>query len=450
MEVSLRWLTVWSLVVYTSSALIHSTSAQAYDEYAHEWITRSAFDYLKNNRHIYPETTNWVEGLGPEETFLESMMVRAVVDTDYRSDTWLNAIFHPAINGAQSTDGVVAMFTTLFHFVTIKVPGRYWEYDGYSYRGNTHKGNDSYLAEPTLRISGKQSAPFGGRSPAGHPLRGADLGTYDVGFKGTLKDWNRMFEGNTHFASEAVFPPSYIPARTAFQKMLWSPRVRASSVDSWTEDQRLVTTWIHNTRWERSFWRGEVAGMPRYMDALGIAMHLIQDATVPHHVEDTSDRCHPEYERMVDQLTCGASGNLDYTTYYNGSFANDHGPHCNVLYDPEIVTKILFEEKLLEPISIEQRIMQAATLSSRWDWRVKSKLKYATTLPDGTFFEGKTCQALLAFPTIQEQAKYQFNLAIAETVAIFELSAHLYETRHFGEKAPEPVYNPFSAFFSSP
>jgi hypothetical protein len=243
-----------------------------------------------------------------------------------------------------------------------------------------------------------------------------------------------MFFGE-NLASRAVFPPSYVPAEIAYARMLDSPRAAADSVESWEETQTLVESVLSNGKLQRSFWRGEAAGLPQYLDLLGMVMHLTQDATVPHHVEDTSDRCHPEYEKMVDLLACGSGKPLSYESYYDGSYARG-AASCDHLYDADLVQGFLAEDGMLAPtsqISVSERMIQLAKRTSQWDWRAPGVGGgYATRLPDEQFFQASSCEEILSEPAVQAQAKIQFNLAVAETVALFEVAAHEYETQNAG------------------
>jgi hypothetical protein len=422
------------------------SASRAYDEYSHEWITRSAFTYLRTNPHFYPETKLWLDDLGGDADYLEEVLVRGVVDTDYRSDLWLDAWFHGLIEGSDS-DNFVADFTTMFHFLTVITPGEYWDYDGYSYRDGTKKGNDKYLGLPIIKVLGANSFALGGSPVSGHEIHGAVLGPYSAEFKGTEKDWKKLYFGD-NLASHAVMPPSYVPAEIAYQKMLGSSRSPADTRESWTEASPLVKTIFGNAHLTRQYWRGEVATLPEYVDLLALVMHLNQDATVPHHVEDTSDRCHVEYEKAVDQLACGTTGKLDYTNYYNGTFGSG-GAYCGELYDPSLVTQIISELSLMDAsdlLSVKDRMIRIALQTARWDWRVSSKKAYATLLPNGDLFTSKTCQAILSQQEVQEQAKYQFNLAIAATVALFETAAHEYETLHAEDAAPINLTPPWATF----
>jgi hypothetical protein len=402
--------------------------AHAYDEYSHEWITRSALDYLREHSHEFPETDAWVQKLGPQRGFAEEALVRSVVDTDYRADVWLDAWFHSPFVGAYS-DGAVTVFTTLFHFLNVTVPGDYWDHDGFAYRHSTQQGNDTYLNYFSVSVEGDQSPPLGGRAPADEVYHGANLGVYNTGFKGKRRDWRDLFMDS--FGGDAVFPPSTVPAQIAYNTMLRSNRATNDSTDAWSQNLPLVTGLFSTEYFQRNYWRGEISGLPQDWDLLGMVMHLTQDATVPFHVEGTSDNCHPEYESMLDQVTCASTESMDRSAYYNGTYSGARAG-CGALYDPELVGEILSQYPAMSARSgdpIAARMVEVAMVSSQWKWRTHHNHRY-TTLPDGATYKGKQCSDLFSIQAVMDQAKFHYNLAIAETVAIFESAAHDYEPAH--------------------
>ena len=405
-----------------------SNSAFGYDEYTHEWITRNALTYLKTHRHVYPETDAWVQGLGTNEGFMEETLVRAVVDTDYKTDMWLNAWFHKPFVGGQS--GKLAdIFTTMFHFLNVTVAGDHWTYDGYAYRHSTKQGNDTYLNDPSVTVWGSYSHPLGGLFAPGHNvIHGYELDAYRDGFRGNTADWNKMFFYDND-ASKAVFPPSNVPAQMAFNKMLTTPRATSNMTDSWNEDLPLISGLFSTNHTNRHYWRGEIEGMPKGLDLLGMTMHLTQDATVPHHVEGTSDNCHPEYESMVDQLACGTSGALNYAQYYDGSYDGAVQARCDALYDPALVAQVFNDHRSIDALldtSVHDRMQQIAFITSRWNWKNHG----STELPDGRIYVQKDCGRMLSIQAVRQQAKYQYNMAIAATIVLFEIAAHQYEALH--------------------
>ncbi len=417
-----------ALAVFALLLFQVSKPAYGYDEYTHEWITRNALTYLKTHKHAYPETDLWLRGLDSNEGFMEATLVRAVVDTDYKTDMWLNAWFHPPFVGGIS--GKLAdIFTTMFHFLNVSVKGDYWDYDGYAYRHTTKKGNDSYLNEPSVTVWGSYSRPLGGLFAPGHNVvHGTELGPYRDGFKGSTADWNNLFFYNND-ASDAVFPPSNVPGQLAFNKMLVSARSTSNMTDSWNEDLPLISGVFSTDHVNRHYWRGEIEGMPKDLDLLGMTMHLTQDATVPHHVEGTSDNCHPEYEAMVDRMACNTAGALNYGQYYDGSYDGAVEARCNFLYDAALVDQVFTDHRSIDALlntSVHDRMQQVAFITSRWDWKQHG----STELPDGRIYVQKDCGKMLSIQAVRQQAKYQYNMAIAATVVLFEVAAHQYETRH--------------------
>lgn len=408
--------------------IVLSSTARAYDEYSHEWITRSALDYLRDHSHVYPETDVWVRDMGLQRGFAEDALVRSVVDTDYRPDLWLKALFHAPFVGAES-GGTLALFTCFFHFLNVTTPGDYWEHDGYAYRHSTKQGYDRYLDLVSVGTAAQVSTALGGAAPEGMRLPSPDLGTYDEGFNGTQKEWKKMFDGGP--ASRVVFPPSTVPAQIAYGLMLQSDRAGRDKTDVWTVDLPVITGLVATRDLKRSYWRGEIAGLPRAWDQLGIALHLTQDATVPHHVEGTSDNCHREYEAWLDQLTCGSRTAMDHGGYYDGTYSG-YREGCGQLYDGALVARILNERPDLaadSDLSVAERMVQVAEISAQWKWRTAHGHRY-TQFPGSPRYKAKTCSGLLSIQAVRDQAKYQYNLAIAETAALFEKAAHEYESAH--------------------
>jgi hypothetical protein len=238
-----------------------------------------------------------------------------------------------------------------------------------------------------------------------------------------------MFDGAS--ASDAVFPPSTVPAEIAYQLMLKSDRTQTNMTDSWAMDLPLVTGIFSTENLSRSYWRGQVEGLPEAWDLLGMTMHLTQDATVPQHTEGTSDNCHPEYESMIDDIVCGAKSPLDRNRYYDGSYGGPR-PGCGLLYDADLVAEIIGEFPGLAPgtsITIEQRIVEVAERSAAWRWETSNGNRF-THLPDGHDYTAKECTGILNEKLVRDQANYQYNFAIAQTVSLFEQAAHDYELSH--------------------
>lgn len=405
-----------------------SVPARAYDEFSHEWITRNSIDYLRDHSHTFSETGTWIRSMGLSRGFAEDALVRSVVDTDYRRDLWLGGWFHPVLSGAQS-DGIVISFTSLFHFLNVTIPGTYWNYDGYAYYHSTQQGNDSYLSYVSVNVQGRYSTALGGKAPGRDETHEPNLGTYDLGFKGTRKDWRRLFDAAP--AWDAVFPPSTVPAQIAYAVMLGSERSSSDSSDTWTEDLPLVTGLFSTTHFLRKYWRGEVAELPREWLLLGMVMHLTQDATVPQHAQGTSDNCHPEYEDWIDRANCGSTTSMDRSAYFDGSYQGPQGS-CGQLYDADLVTLILSENPDLAATSelpLPERMIKTAQISAQWKWHSAPGYR-STHLPGGQEFQARECEELLSIQAVKDRARFQYNLAVAETVALFEKAAHDYEPMH--------------------
>src|SRR5262249_37552143 len=159
----------------------------------------------------------------------EELLIRATVDADYRPDNYLSTWFHSRFNGASSGKNS-SVFTSIFHFINVTSKGRYWDFDGYSYRKSTQQGFDGYLGLPGIVVRGDLSRPLGGRNAA-HASHGVDIGTYDLGFKGGVRDWRKLFQSKRS-VTEVVYPPADVPAQLAFDGMLHSERVASTLSDS--------------------------------------------------------------------------------------------------------------------------------------------------------------------------------------------------------------------------
>lgn len=411
-------------------------SAYAFSEYTHEWATRNAMSYMRTRANFFPETRAWTRELGNDEDYMEESLVRAVVDADYRLDAWLESVFHKPFAGARNSVGLVNLFTTMFHHLNVNAKGRYWEYDGYAYKHSTGSGNDAYLDLPTVVVKGGLSVALGG-TDARHPVHGIPLGVYRDGFRGTDADWRRMyFDGAS--AADAYFPPANVPAQRAFALMLASDRARLTEAESWNESFPLVVGLTSSVSLARHYWRGEIADLPKGFDLLGVTIHMMQDVAMPHHVEGTADQCHPELEALIDDLACGIEG-ADKKQYYDGSYggspeAGRYG-HCDRIYDPVMVERVFKEHPSLDPrrpMSVSDRIKALAFISSRWQWGVPEESVdfIGSILPNGKMYTGDRCSDFMAIPAIRDAAKYQYNLAVAATVSIFESAAHEYEKLH--------------------
>ncbi len=416
--------------IFITALVCQSSVAFGYNALTHEQITYSAFNYLESNNHFFQETQYWLSGLGNQKDFMKEILVRAAVDADYKLDLWLDGWFHPPSAGGKMNGGST-FFTSMFHHVNVTIPGVFWEHDGYAYRHSSKRGFDSYLATPSAYVRGDLSSGLGGHHHA-HPPHGIPLGAYKDGFKGTEKQWKKLFFGDNE-ATDAVFPPAHVPADIAFQKMLFSPRAKEDRSESWNARIPLVTGFFSDTTLTRHYWRGEVEQLPVGFDLLGLTMHMMQDVTMPHHTFGVADYCHVELENLTDKLSCN-NQNLNMKSYSDGSFGSNVGS-CQSLYDPQMVKELVYQWEALNPgkqYSISQRILSIAHISSRWKWGEPNNAMWflGTELPDGRVLMADRCKDLMKKKPVHEQLKYQYNLAVAATVVLFELAAHEYETLH--------------------
>ncbi|MBI3554933.1 MAG: hypothetical protein HY074_01560 [Deltaproteobacteria bacterium] len=405
--------------------------ANAYNAFSHEQITRSAFEYLRSHPHAFSETDQWMSLGGKRAGLMEETLVRAAVDTDFKSDVWLGGWFHKPFTGARTSTSF-AMFTRLMHFIVVNQRGDYWQSDGYAYRHGSHENNDAYLSTPSCTVVGKLSHALGGNNPA-FPQHGIDLGTFNEGFEGRPKDWHEMFYGNND-ADDAVFPPANVPAQAAFDAMLRSQRNTADITNSWTENLPLVTGIFSTGHLSRHYWRGEVTGLPNGLDLLGVTLHMAQDVTVPQHALGTSDWCHQELEDLADSLDCNTTKHIDITPYNQGNFGGSVYSQCHALYDDKLIAHAMATIPALNPaanIAMGERLREIAFHSSRWAWGdprdFNSDDDMGTVLPNGREFTADHCSGLLKHREVRNQLRYQYNVAIAASVMIFELAAHDYE-----------------------
>ncbi|MGZ3687499.1 MAG: hypothetical protein ACXVBW_04325, partial [Bdellovibrionota bacterium] len=247
----------------------------------------------------------------------------------------------------------------------------------------------------------------------------------------TDRDWRELFYGKNS-AADAVFPPANVPAQIAFDALVSSPRSASDLSDSWDERLPLVTGLFSTGYLERQYWRGEVATLPSAFDLLGLILHLTQDLTVPQHAEGTADYCHQEYENLVDRLACNTNYDVDQTPYQLGTYGSRV---CQNLYDPGLVEKILGEMQFLDPRtdeSVYTRLRALALLSARWQWGYPedSVDPIETILPDNEEFTGTQCATILDEASVHRQLRYQYNLGVAASAAIFEFTAHSFEKAH--------------------
>ena len=406
-----------------------SLKSWAYNSFSHEHITRNAVHYLKTHEPHHPEMNQWLNEGSEEKYLTEEILVRANVDSDYRSDLWFESWFHPATFGAFQ-DLLVYPYTATSHFLDISGPGRYWERDGFSYQRSSKQGRDALYDLPSVRVEGKISTAFGGTNDH-HVSKTPFIGNYRFEFKGSEEDWNHLYFEDTYL-SHVVFPPANVPAELAFQDMLSSPRADETFIDHWDESLTLASGLMSTKIVSRHYMRGEIQGLPSRLDSLGLTIHLAQDMTVSHHTLVSTDLCHSEYESFVDQLDAlQEASEIDSSGYQSGVFFGLQRSWKSFLYDEELVKKLLNEHpalKLSSEQSIKQRMYKVAEESNQWKWS-KDGPHYVLTLPSGETFSQKTCDLLINTIDVHQQIRIQYNLAVAFTVALLNLAAHDYETK---------------------
>lgn len=410
--------------------LVPATS-YAFDSITHEAITYSAFRHLETHAHLSPATDRWTSSIGRDRRFLEDLLARATVDADYHNDIWADGRFHLPFTGA-SNGQESSQFTTLMHYVNVTAPGRYWDYDGYSYLRSSRNGIDSYLNFPSLVPRGDLSVPLGGEN-TGYPAHGIGPGAMRLGFRGSDEEWRELYDRNTPMG-QVVFPPADVVAQTNFEAMLRSERSASSFTESWEETNPLVSGVFSTLHRRRHYWRGQIAGLPEGLDLLGTAFHMAQDISVPQHAQGTADNCHQELESLADRLTCGTSTDPDMSAYFDGSFGSEP-PDCQHLYDPELVERIRAEVHELDPgtpLSVRERIQAVARQSARWTWGTlhDGSSTMATRLPDGKVLIGDSCGELMKNEAVHRQLSYHYNLAVAITLTLFEDAALRFEDMH--------------------
>ena len=270
------------------------------------------------------------------------------------------------------------------------------------------------------------------------------LGAYKLGYKGTEKDWKKMFLSHQSVTA-TIFPPADVPAALAFDAMLRSERAVATETESWTDRLPVANTIFGNEMLSRHYWRGEIAGLPRGLDLLGLTFHMVQDVSVPQHSSGTADNCHQEIENLADQLACDTAHDLPESTYDDGSFTGD-AAGCQHLYDAQLVNQILKTVPELDAsreFTVRQRIQAVAIVSAAWRWGDPDDSVdfMGTRLPDGREFSADRCSDLMKIEAVRAQLKYQYNLAVAGTVTLFQSAATQYEARH-----GKPATSAFSIF----
>ncbi len=391
--------------------LFFTSKGHAYTNFSHERITRGALNYLRTHTHTFLETDEWARIMSENKELVDESLVRSVVDTDYKSDMWLGAIFHESFSGGIE-DGWVNMFTTLTHFMTIGVPGTLWENNGFSYKYGSKSGRDNMLNYFSLVLKD---------------------------YNGSTAEWRGKYPSGSK-VGDIIFPPANVPAEKALEILFSSKRATASRSINWDERLALISGIFKTEHPIRHFWRGEIKGLPVRFDQLGVALHMIQDMTVPHHSMSTSDLCHHEYEFAVDNLAC-PNGKINYRPYHDGSYFGDVYPQCESLYDEKMITRLMGEVPALRldgTLGLSERMQKIAEMSHLWSWQFLANKKIQLKFPDGNKIEAESCTTLMNHDKFKEQVKYQYNLAIAASVSVFESVAYRYESA----QTCGPLYTP--------
>lgn len=399
--------------------------ALAYKTFAHERLTREALTYIRGHAALHQRAAAWILGDPLVERMIDETLVRSNVDMDYRSDIWFRAALHPPFAGVMN-DGWINVFSTLTHFMNITKPGKYWAFDGYSFDGSTQQGKDKLLDLPTLRLLVNQSPPFGGEQNSVHPSD-MSLGELNVGFTGSRRDWAELYRPGQR-PSKVVFPPASASAEIALTLLLRSPQATASRTESWTEGLEVASGALDVKTLRRPFWRGEIEGLPKRFDLLGVALHMLQDLTVPQHVLGTSDLCHHQYEFAVDTQACSGQA-VDYAPYHNGTYSGDRAPHCRALYREDQVDAYLRDLRSMDgatPETLTERMIEIARQSARLQLSGSERWGVRATLPSGKVLKFSSCEALGRHPEIQAQIVEHFNLGVAASIMALDLAATQY------------------------
>jgi hypothetical protein len=405
-------------------------SAWAFNSMTHAQMVKTATRWIADHPEAFPYSARWLKN--PE---LRSILIRANVDADYLPNVWIGSpIFDRSF--AASTFGILNPFSTLLHHVNASAPGRYWEYDGYSFQGSSRRGRDLFSSLVAVKLDSDLSSPFGGRSPLGG-MYATELGPYRTGFRGDDADWKALY-GEGPSLRATVFPPAYVPAGLAWEKLLASPRAETAKFE--ISEAAIPAIGLDGTSEPaRKYWRREIPGLPRDIELLGFAIHLAEDMAVPQHARATADLCHVEFEALVDRLACTGS---DVSTeeleaqkeFVDGTYDWEKPlPECQALADPNRIRTHL--ETL--PFLAAQPGLDAATAtlamakeSVKWRFGKRWLGLFYTRLPSGKVVEGKSCEAILAHAEVAAELKSRYTLGVAVTVRLLETAAREYELAH--------------------
>ncbi len=432
-----RWIAAPSLKFSAILLFLAYSPAFAFNSLTHSQVTHSAFHYLENYSRLSPASGIWLGGTEAEKHLTKQLLIRAIVDADFRPDLWITGALHTNVAGGTSDSGV-SIFTTLFHHLNVVDQGTFWENDGYAYRHTSGTGNDSLLATFSARIVGAVSPALGGHNVE-HPSHGFTLPPYKLGFRGTNSDWNVFFFGNND-PTNAVFPPASVPSELSYRTLISSDRAAKTFLDSWSERLPLISGPLSERTLSRYYWRAEVMGRPRALDVFGLALHMIQDMGMPHHTQGIASYCHPEMELYLDQLICNGGQGIPLSDYERGTFLEDFN-RCQTFYDPALIASLIASLPALQvtkPKGITQRMTEIAKISARWRWGTTSEKDDSVTsvFPDGSYLTVRDCSGFIGNRAIQAQLKFQYNLAVASSVVFMELASREYESFKHISAAP--------------
>ncbi len=422
-----RLLTLASLPIVLAFFL---PSAHAFNSMSHAQILKTSWNWISSNAQEFPYASKWIASKD-----VQMLLIRANVDADFLPNLWLGSNLFSETFSA-STFGVLNPFSTLLHHVNADTPGKLWEYDGYSFQSSSRRGRDLFAAAPTTYLDVERSSPFGGISSL-NGMYASELGVYREGFRGVEQDWRRLYGGRRSL-SEVTFPPAYVPAQLAWNRLLTSPRSEIPLFAVWHDS--IPSIGLNGVSvLERRYWRSEIPGFPRDLELLGLALHLAQDMAVPQHARATADYCHVEFEELIDSLACEGTGfpNTDLKAqkeFVDGTYDLERKlPNCQSLVDRTQIREKYDQLPYLKTghrLTAGELTLQAALDSSRWKFGKRWLGPYWSRLPSGALFEAKSCKELFERHEIRLAAKERYSLAVAISARLLENAAREYEIAH--------------------
>ena len=119
-------------------AFLVSASAFAYTPVGHEQITKAALHYLGG---LDNDASHWLVRDPESARKIERALTHAAVEPDYVPDMWGKVLGYGPVTGMKNGASIAA-FSSLFHFMNVTRPGRYWDYDGFAYRDRHGRKTD--------------------------------------------------------------------------------------------------------------------------------------------------------------------------------------------------------------------------------------------------------------------------------------------------------------------